>query len=246
MKNAAIKNLTPHIQTENIHHIFFDLDHTLWDFDRNAEAVLNAIYIDHNLAEIGVNSAKHFVDTFRVHNREIWRRLEAKEITHDYLREERFKYIMRAIGVEMSNELSNAINTQFLDTLSDYTHLIEGTIELLDYLAPNYEMHILSNGFDSIQRKKMQLSGLEKYFKNLITFDTVQARKPDREIFEAAMHLASTKPENSLMVGDSIDADIKGALGVGMTAVWYDADGSKLTPEGVIRATKLSELIEVL
>jgi putative hydrolase of the HAD superfamily len=218
----------------------------LWDFDRNAEAVLNAIYTDHNLAEIGVTSAKHFVETFVVHNRDIWRRLEAKEITHDYLREERFKYIMRAIEVEMSNELSNAINTQFLNTLSDYTHLIDGTIELLDYLVPKYEMHILSNGFDTIQRKKLQLSGLENYFKNLITFDTVQTRKPDVAIFEAAMNLANAKPENCLMVGDSIDADISGALNAGMQAVWYDPKVEKSPLENAHHIQHLSELKALL
>jgi putative hydrolase of the HAD superfamily len=181
-----------------------------------------------------------------VHNREIWRRLEAKEITHDYLREERFKYIMRAIGVEMSNELSDAVNTQFLDTLSNYTHLIDGTIELLDFLVPNYELHILSNGLDLIQRKKMQLSGLGNYFKNVVTFDTVQVRKPDREIFEAAMNLANTTPENSLMVGDSIDADIKGALEVGMQAVWYAPNAEISSYAEAHHIRHLSELKSML
>lgn len=247
MVNQNFPNIeNPVSRIKNIHHIFFDLDHTLWDFDRNAAATLSAIYVDHKLDEIGVSSAEHFVETFTVHNREIWRRLEAKEITHDYLREERFKYIMRAINVEMSNELSNAINSQFLETLSNFTHLIDGTIDLLDYLAPKYEMHILSNGFDDIQRKKLQLSGLEKYFKNLITFDTAQVRKPDVGIFQAAMKLANAKPENCLMIGDTIDADVKGALGVGMTAVWYDANAEKCPIAGVHHIKHLSALKKII
>lgn len=172
----------------------------------------------------------------------MWKQLEAKEITHDFLRDERFNVVLNALNIESDTTLSNKLNDDFLESLTEQTYLIDGTIELLDYLAPNHEMHILSNGFDTIQRKKMRLSGLENYFNHLITFDTAQARKPDRKIFEAAMDLAKTTPENSLMVGDTIDADIKGALGVGMTAVWYEpkAENSPLAEVHHIR--HLSEL----
>lgn len=187
-------------------------------------------------------SADVFIETFALHNRALWKQLEAKEITHDYLRDERFNVVLKALGVASDVVLSSKLNDDFLESLTEQTHLIDGAIELLDYLAPNYEMHILSNGFDTIQRKKMRLSGLEKYFKHVITFDTAQARKPDRQIFEAAINLANSTPENCLMVGDTIDADIKGALGIGMTAVWYEPNETKVTPEGVIRIRKLEEV----
>lgn len=189
-----------------------------------------------------MESAEHFVETFSVHNRTLWKQLEANEITHDYLRDERFNVVLKALNVETDAALGSKLNDDFLESLTEQTHLIDGAIELLDYLAPNYEMHILSNGFDTIQRKKMRLSGLEKYFKHLITFDTAQARKPDRKIFEAAINLANSTPENCLMIGDTIEADIHGALGVGMTAVWYEPDETKVTPNGVIRIKKLEEV----
>lgn len=200
------------------------------------------MFILNDLHGRGVASADVFIETFAVHNRALWKQLEAKEITHDFLRDERFNLVLKALNVESDVTLSNKLNDDFLESLTEQTHLIDGTIELLDHLAPNYEMHILSNGFDDIQRKKMRLSGLEKYFKHLITFDTAQARKPDRKIFEAAIDLAKTTPENSLMVGDTIDADIKGALGVGMTAVWYDAVAEKSPLAEVHHIRHLSEL----
>lgn len=227
---------------KNIHHIFFDLDHTLWDFDRNAESCLREMYAVNELQSRGVTTAELFVETFTVHNRKMWKQLEAKEITHDYLRDERFNIVLKALKVESDTALSSKLNDDFLESLTEQTHLIDGTIELLDYLAPKYELHILSNGFDVIQRKKMRLSGLEAYFKHLITFDTVQARKPDRKIFEAAINLANSKPENCLMVGDTIDADVHGALNAGMAAVWYDANAEKSPIAGVHHIRHLSAL----
>ncbi len=227
---------------ENIHHIFFDLDHTLWDFDRNAACCLREIFLKNELHNRGVESAEHFVETFSVHNRALWKQLEANEITHDYLRDERFNVVLKALNVESDVALGSKLNDDFLDLLTEQTHLIDGTIDLLDYLSPNYDLHILSNGFDVIQRKKMRLSGLASYFKNVITFDTAQARKPDRKIFEAAVNLAKTTPENCLMIGDTLDADIKGALNIGMTAVWYEPDETKATPNGVIRIKTLEEV----
>ncbi|MFB0945826.1 MAG: hypothetical protein QMB24_06735, partial [Spirosomataceae bacterium] len=100
MKNAAIKNLTPHIQTENIHHIFFDLDHTLWDFDRNAESCLRYMFVVNDLQSRGIASDDIFIETFAVHNRALWKQLEAKEITHDFLRDERFNVVLKALNVE--------------------------------------------------------------------------------------------------------------------------------------------------
>lgn len=204
------------------------------------------MFVVNDLHGRGVASADIFIDTFAVHNRALWKQLEAKEITHDYLREERFNVVLKALKVESDVILSSKLNDDFLESLTEQTHLIDGTIELLDYLIPNYELHILSNGFDVIQRKKMRLSGLASYFKHVITFDTAQARKPDRKIFEAAINLANAKPENCLMIGDTIDADIKGALGIGMTAVWYDAVAEKSPLADVHHIRHLSALKEIV
>ena len=200
------------------------------------------MFVQNDLHNRGVVNDDVFIKTFAVHNRALWKQLEAKEITHDYLREERFNIVLKALNVETDATLSNKLNDDFLESLTEQTHLIDGTIELLDHLIPNYDLHILSNGFDSIQRKKINLSGLGKYFKNVVTFDTAQARKPDRKIFEAAINLANSTPGNCLMVGDTIEADIQGALGVGMQAVWYDATAAKSPLADVRHIRHLSQL----
>lgn len=241
-----MKKSKPTYFIKNIHHIFFDLDHTLWDFDRNAESCLTQIYELNELKSRGVASSGAFIQTFATHNRALWKQLEAKEITHDFLRDERFKIVLDALGIRANTELSNKLNDDFLDSLTEQTHLISGTLEVLEYLAPNYELHILSNGFDDIQRKKMRLSGIEPYFKHLVTFDTARARKPDRQIFDAAMSLANTTPDNSLMIGDTLDADIKGALNVGMRAVWFEPSPVEPPPSSVLHISDLRQLLTLL
>lgn len=202
-------------------HIFFDLDHTLWDFDRNAEVCLFAIYEQQHLERKGVPSFTDFLEKFTKINRSFWAKLEAKEITHEELRQQRFGKVLEALGCGYDASLSEQINDQFLDMLPSQSHLIEGATEILHYLKPNYQLHILSNGFYEIQFQKMKSATIHTFFDAIVTVETANARKPDKEIFHSAIQKVNARLEQCIMIGDTFEADIIGAANAGMDSVHF-------------------------
>lgn len=219
-----------------IRHIFFDLDHTLWDFERNSEACLKEIYA-HEVA--GKVSYEAFIQTFRVINKSLWRQLETNVVTHDELRRVRFRNTLLTLDVSCTEEESLAMNDRFMQLLPVQRHLVAGTLEILDYLHPKYELHIISNGYLDIQTRKMTQSGLLPYFRHIITSDVSGSRKPDRQIFDFALESAGATPECSVYIGDDEIADKAGSENAGLPFIHFDpaAAGSSA---GVIR--QLTEL----
>lgn len=212
-------------------HVFFDLDHTLWDFERNSETCLQEIH-GHSVA--GRVSYQAFINTFRVTNKGLWRQLEANTITHDELRKARFRDTLLTLDVPCTEEESLAMNEQFMQLLPVQKHLIEGAIDVLEYLRPKYQLHIISNGYLDIQTRKMTGSGILSYFRHIITSDISGARKPDRKIFDYALRSAGTTAERSVYIGDDEIADKAGSENAGLPFIHFDPSGHAFTP-GVIR-----------
>jgi YjjG family noncanonical pyrimidine nucleotidase len=205
-------------------HIFFDLDHTLWDFEKNAEECLQDIYVHFELKSHGAADFKLFFDSFSVINRQYWTKLENKEIEAEFLRKNRFKSSLSNMGVTIDEATGLKIDDMFIQLLPSKSHLMEGTINLLETLAPIYPLHIISNGWYDIQIKKMKSSGIVHYFEHIVTHEKANARKPDKEIFEYALDLSNAKVENSIMIGDSIIADIQGALSSNIDTIFYNSE----------------------
>ena len=204
-----------------IKHIFFDLDHTIWDFDKNAEETLMELYHHYELAALGLASPQAFISTYTENNHLLWAEYHLGKITKETLRSERFSKTFIQLGV--SPEL---IPAQFED---DYvrltpirTNLFEGSKKVLTYLKEKYTLHIISNGFKESTLTKMDKSGLNPYFSNVIISEDVGVNKPDKAIFEYALAKAkATKPE-SIMIGDSLEADIRGAQDFGIQAIFFN------------------------
>lgn len=212
-------------------HIFFDLDHTLWDFERNSETCLKEIY---SQQMAGLVSYEAFIQTFRVINKGLWRQLEAHTITHDELRRTRFKNTLLALDQPCSEERSLSMNEQFMQLLPAQKHLMEGTLEVLEYLYPKYPLHIISNGYLDIQTKKMRESGILSYFRHIITSDISGARKPDKKIFDFALKSAGTSAERAVYIGDDEIADKIGSENAGLPFIHFDPAGHT-SASGVIR-----------
>jgi YjjG family noncanonical pyrimidine nucleotidase len=225
-------------------HIFFDLDHTLWDFERNANECLVEIYEKYDLEkliseqnvskekndnQLIINNLEEFLLSFDVVNHELWRLLDKRQITHIELRQRRFKETLAPLNIDISVELSDNLNNEFLRLLPTKAHLIEGAIEILDYLIPKYELHIITNGFDEIQALKMQSSEILHYFGKVITNERANARKPEKEIFEYALQLTNATLEESIMIGDNYEADILGGICAGMDTVFYNPAGEMVS-----------------
>lgn len=215
-----------------IKHLFFDLDHTLWDFEANARICLKEIYHTHRLSEIGVPSYELFADTFSEVNQTFWHLLDTKQITHETLRKERFRSTLSDLGCSIDYPLSEAMNAQFLELLPEQTSLMPHAIETLEILAEKYQLHIISNGYEHIQRKKLEKSGLLPFFKAIVTNDVANAHKPSPAIFSFALEATGSSKQQSMMIGDNWTADIQGAMQSSIFAVHFDpTQKSKRTNE---------------
>jgi putative hydrolase of the HAD superfamily len=202
-------------------HIFFDLDHTIWDFDKNAEETLHELYGTYNLKDIGLHSADLFIETYTRHNHRLWAEYHLGRISKDELREERFKSTFIELGVQpdlMPADFEDA----YVKLGPHKTNLFPHAHETLAYLQSKYTLHLISNGFKESTEIKVKGTNLGGYFQNVIISEVVGVNKPDPLIFKHAIELAGATIEESVMIGDSIEADIRGAMSVGMDAIYFN------------------------
>ncbi|WP_259015982.1 YjjG family noncanonical pyrimidine nucleotidase [Emticicia fluvialis] len=227
-------------------HLFFDLDHTLWDFEKNSRESLAELYESFGLHSWNIDGLGVFQAEFSVVNRRYWAMLESNQITHEELRRRRFRDTLVNLGVEADEKLGLELNEAFLELLPQKSHLIEGTLDVLDFLAPNYEIHIISNGWQDVQAKKIKSSKIEHYFREVITNERAEARKPDKKIFDYAVNVTKARIDESLMIGDNYEADILGAINAQMDSVFYNPDGIKTDQKPTFDIKRLVELKEIL
>jgi putative hydrolase of the HAD superfamily len=227
-------------------HLFFDLDHTLWDFERNSAECLADIYESFQLKSLNINSLEDFHKEFSIVNKHYWSLLESNQITHHELRQRRFRDTFINLGAEIDENFGLEVNEYFLELLPKKAHLIAGAVELLDYLLPNYELHIISNGWQDIQVNKMKSSEIHHYFGEIITNELAGTRKPDRKIFDYAVARTNANLAESLMIGDNYEADILGAINANMDTVFYNPDEIMISQKPTFEIQKLIELKEIL
>lgn len=199
--------------------IFFDLDHTLWDFEKNSALTFGKILDDNGLDIVLAD----FLKVYAPINLEYWKLYRENRVTKSELRYQRLRRSFDLIGVAVSDEMIDTLAHEYIQYLSSFTHLIPNTIEILDYLAPNYRLHIITNGFQEVQEKKLKKGNIHHYFVEVINSEMAGVKKPHPQIFEMALKKASVAPENALMVGDNLEADILGAMSVGMKALHFNA-----------------------
>jgi len=203
--------------------LFFDLDNTLWDFDKNSRKALFTAYTIWKIGDSGTDFSA-FYESYATNNERMWERYRNKEITKQELIRKRFERTFSDCNVTHLDPLD--FNDTYLSDMPEHTILTEGARDLLDYLrSKNYSLHIITNGFKEVQLRKLQKSRLLEYFGKIIISETVKAPKPDVEIFEYALKSTNSKKRNSLMVGDSWEVDILGAMKAGMDQVHYVKNG---------------------
>lgn len=204
-----------------IKHIFFDLDHTIWDFDRNAQETLLELYEAYQLKTLGINSSSKFIERYTANNHSLWQQYHLGEITKEKLRQDRFRNTFLELGVK-PELIPIEFEEDYVRISPTKTNLFEGAEKVLTYLQNKYQLHIISNGFKETTLTKMDLSGLNPYFTNVIISEDVGINKPDKLIFEHAITKADAKVEESIMIGDSLEADIRGAQNFGMKAIFFN------------------------
>lgn len=226
-------------------HIFFDLDHTLWDFDANARVTLEQLHIDLKLVDKGVHDFDLFYKNYLHHNDKLWARYRNGYIKQEELRLKRMWLTLLDFHIA-DEELTRQLSELFLQLLPTRTLLFPYAKEVLQYLtAKHYHLHIITNGFEKIQHSKLQSSGLDVFFKEVITSEGSNSLKPQKEIFEYALNKAGAKVDESIMIGDSLEVDIMGAISFGMDQVHVNFTDAvqNLKPTYTVKALKELETI---
>lgn len=226
-------------------HLFFDLDHTLWDFERSSSESLTEVYHSFNMVDIGVNSLDDFITTYLRINYELWAKLERGEIQHAHIRDQRFQMVLNELGIETKADFRQ-MEDAYIEILPTKPYLLDGAMDVLNYVQEKgYELHVLTNGFDVVQVKKMQNSGIKHYFTHLITNENAQARKPDPRIFQYALSRATAQNHESIMIGDNWEADILGAKRFGLDTIYYNPAGKRFDESPTYTISHLHELMSI-
>lgn len=223
-------------------HLFFDLDHTLWDFEANSEQVLMILFEEFDLKNILKTDASTFFQEFSAINELLWAKYRKGFIKREFLRWKRFAKTFQHFGY-LNDELAKEMSENYLVHLPKQNKLLPYAKEILDYCkAKNYEMHIITNGFEITQYEKMANANITDYFKEVITSEQCNSLKPSSIIFEFAHQATGATPKNSLMIGDSWEADILGAKDYGMDQVFYNPNKLSFTDKATYEINCLSEL----
>jgi putative hydrolase of the HAD superfamily len=203
-------------------YLFFDLDHTLWDFETNSRQTLEQLYEDLNLVEKGIDDFGQFHRNYLVHNDRLWERYRNGHIKVDELRWKRMWLTLLEFKIG-DESLARQMATRFLELLPTRKTLFPYAAEILYYLAgKDYQLHLITNGFEKTQQSKLRNSGLDKFFREVITSENSNTLKPHKEIFDYAFEKTGAKKEQSIMIGDSIEVDIMGAINAGIDQVYVN------------------------
>ena len=212
------------INTHSVTDIFFDLDHTLWDFEKNSGLAFNEIFIELNFPF----SLDVFLKLYNPINHAQWKLYRENKITQEDLRFNRLNMTFEKLNYSASIGLIDKISEQYITYLSTFPHLFEGAIELLEVLKNRFRLHIITNGFDKVQQFKIENSGIESFFEFVFTAEKVGFKKPHPEIFIESFKTVNTTAEASIMIGDSFEADILGALNQGMQAIHFNSHNEEI------------------
>jgi putative hydrolase of the HAD superfamily len=226
--------------------LFFDLDHTLGEFETNSRETIQELYTTHRLAELGIVDFDGFYNTYSAHNHRLWDRYTKGFIKQEELRWKRV--YLSLLDFKVANEtLAKEMSLAYLEILPNKKHLFPYTIEILKYLKEkDYKMHLITNGFESVQFKKIKNSGIADYFIEVITSEASNSLKPQKEIFEYALRNANATVAESMMIGDNESADIQGGINMGMDTIFVNHIQAIPTIPATYTITHLKELETIL
>jgi putative hydrolase of the HAD superfamily len=226
-------------------HIFFDLDHTLYNFDESTRMTFRELFEKYKLEDNGVTPFDKFFDLYKKNNLALWERYRNGEIRKKYLNVERFHVSLLHFGIN-DRAFAGRFAAEYLQLSPLNEALFPGVVEVLSYLRKKYCLHIITNGFDEIQLVKIRSNNLEKYFSTVTTSEEAGARKPNVKIFHFAMNKAGAIPSESIMIGDDLQVDILGARAAGMDQILITSDDMGGKKESTFEIHNLIEVIDIL
>ncbi len=230
---------------ENIKHVFFDLDHTLWDFETNSQTTLREMFRHYQLHELLACSFDRFLSLYKKINDELWSDYRQHKITKNELRVQRFYQTLLAFDYS-SPLLAEKMADYYVNHSPYKTALFPGAIETLNCLNRKYDLHIISNGFTEVQHIKLSKSKIKGFFKEIVLSEEVGVNKPHSEIFRYILNKLKTTPQQTVMIGDNIEADMKGAAAVGIPQILFNPKKIRHNFKPTYEITALPELQSIL
>lgn len=229
------------MKINNITHVFFDLDHTLWDFEKNSALAFEKIFKINNI-EISLDE---FLIVYVPINFQYWKLYRDDKIDKSTLRFGRLNDAFNILNIKVKRSMIYKLSEDYITHLPTFNYLFDGTVEILDYLHVKYKLHIITNGFKEIQQGKLNNSNIDKYFFTVTNSEMVGVKKPNPKIFKHALDMAKATKANSVMIGDSYEADILGALNFGIDAICFNYHSEPLEAN-VKQVSNLVELKQYL
>jgi putative hydrolase of the HAD superfamily len=228
----------------HIQHLFFDLDHTLWDFERNSSETMRELLASYAPRMSQPVDPDIFIPLYHQHNYRLWKRYQEDKIEFEVLRRLRWHITFRELKIDIEDWVDQ-FGDDYIDLGPRKPHVIPHAIEVLESLSLHFPMHIISNGSTPVQAVKMRSSGLDRFFGHMTCPDDVQVKKPHPRIFQHAMKAVGADPASSLYIGDNYDADVLGAQRANMPVIFFNPDG-KDNPDRVPEMKCLRELVGML
>ncbi len=225
-------------------HIFFDLDHTLWDFNRNSEETLRELHTELNLDGMGAGPVDTFLTRYYKHNHYCWAKYRAGLMSKEQVRVDRFTYTLFDFGVA-DKKIAFILADEYVARSPHKPHLLPHATDTLQYLQGKYALHLITNGFEEVQFTKIKVSGIGQYFREIITSEKAGALKPDPRIFQYALTASGASVEESIYIGDNLEADIIGARKAGWSQVYFNPEKLPHEEEMTYEIQSLHELLSI-
>ncbi len=236
--------------------VFIDWDDTIGDFIGAAKLTLQEMYDKYHLCDYFA-SLEEFVSLYKPHNLELWDKYGKDLVTKAFLRVDRFLWpllhgsktvVQNSSTLSDLTRLAEQLSEDFLNLTTAHFSLLEGAEELVRYLAKKYPLTVVTNGFIEVQYEKFDKSGLRDCFSHIVLSEEVGCQKPNPRIYEEALRMNGLQAEDVVMIGDSWNSDIQGAINAGIDQIWIRKSKDPL-PEGqsaTYLVQSLSEVMEIL
>ena len=225
-------------------HLLFDLDHTLWDFNRNSRAALDELFSKLNLSDYFIDF-EDFLNKYHKINAILWDQYGKGKVTKSYVKYERFIRCLRNAGC-MNDELGKSMAEEYVRISPCKTYLVDGAMEVLEALAGKYRMYIITNGFIEVQYKKIKFSGLSPYFSQVFISEEIGYQKPEAGFFQFVFQNDGIRPDESLVIGDNLHTDIAGAKEYGIDTVFFNPDFEKDFIGATYEINRMPELLGII
>jgi YjjG family noncanonical pyrimidine nucleotidase len=237
--------MTNHVTCARYTTVFFDLDHTLWDYETSAKETLQELFDQYRLETLGIPAFDNFHQQFRVVNQQLWHLYDHGKIDSEIIRRERFKQILGHFGI-VNEPVSLQLSSDYLNHCPRKGNLMPGAIDTLNYLAERYSLTVITNGFEDIQRIKLEAGNIAGYFQHIITSQKAGHKKPAREIFDFALSENAITADQAIMIGDNLATDIAGAKNASVDVIFYNPDRLEHQAEVNHEIHQLHELCSLL